>query len=95
MKLTYGKVLSLFWQMTKVKIERGQIIYTEGKPADKVYILYKGSCEMVKKLKHEDKRKQTYLQLPKGEPKPKVSNILMEKFPHMKDFPNEQSISII
>ena len=87
MKLTYGKVLSLFWQMHRVKYERGQVIYNEGKIADKVYILFKGSFELVKKLAREDKRKQAYLQVPKGAIKPKVSNILTEKFPHMKDFP--------
>ena len=87
MKLTFGKVLSLLWSMNKVKYERGQVIYSEGKVAENVYILVKGSFEVVKKLKHEDKRKQAELQLSKGEKKPTVTNVLNEKFPHIKDFP--------
>ena len=94
-RLTYGKVLSLLWEMTKVKYERGQVVYSEGKVAENVYILVKGSFEVVKKLKHEDKRKQAELQVPKGEKKPNVTNVLNEKFPHIKDFPQAQRIAIL
>ena len=47
--------------MNKVKYERGQVVYSEGKVAENVYILVKGSFEVVKKLKHEDMRKQAEL----------------------------------
>ena len=61
MKLTYGKVLSLFWQMKKIKYERGQVVYSENSKATNVYFLFKGSFEVLKKLEHEDKRKQADL----------------------------------
>ncbi len=85
--LTFGKVLSYFWQMEKREYIKGQCVYEEKQSANHVYITLEGSFEMTKKLPREDTRKQAYLQVPKGEKKAKVSNVLTSKFPHMKDFP--------
>jgi hypothetical protein len=49
---------------------------------------------MTKRLPCADNRKQADLQVPKGEKKAKVENVLTKKFPHMKDFPHEQNISL-
>lgn len=49
---------------------------------------------MTKKLPRADTRKQADLQVPKGEKKAKVENVLTTKFPQMKDFPHEQNISL-
>lgn len=49
---------------------------------------------MHKKLPQEDKRKQAYLQIKKGEQKPQVVSILNQKFPQMRDLPEKLKITI-
>ena len=53
--------------MKKEKFIRGQEVFSIGEPARAVYIVLKGSFEMQRKFPHEDKRKQAYLQVQKGQ----------------------------
>lgn len=85
--ITRNKILSFYWNFGVVKCIRGQVIFSEASPVKFVYIVFKGKFTLLKKLAHEDKRKQAYLQVEKGREKPKVENVLTEKFPDLKDFP--------
>lgn len=62
-------------------------MFKEGEQVTDIYIVYKGEFQMEKKLAHEDVRKQAFLQIKRGEEKPKVENLLTRKFPDFKDFP--------
>ena len=73
--------------MIPVKFFRGQQVFSYSDPVKAIYIVLKGSFELNKKLPQEDKRKQAYLQVKKGQSKKKIENIITRKFPDMKDFP--------
>ena len=48
--MTDGTIAKLLYSMIKMKFEKDQIIFEEGKKPEAVYIVYKGEFEYVKKL---------------------------------------------
>ena len=49
--------------MEKVKFGRGQVVFEEGTIPEAVYIVQKGSFELVKKLSNPDVRRSTALNM--------------------------------
>ena len=48
--MTEGKVTAFMRTMEKLKFGRGQVVFEEGSVPEAVYIVHKGSFELVKKL---------------------------------------------
>lgn len=59
--MTEGKVTAFMRTMQKVKFGRGQVVFEEGTIPEAVYIVQKGSFELVKKLSNPDVRRSTAL----------------------------------
>lgn len=87
-------VLSFYWGFQQIKYYRNGVVFDENDEASFVYVVFKGTFEMQKKLPVEDKRLQAFLYVKKGEEKPTVESILNKKFPDMKDLPRSQKITI-
>ena len=83
----------------KVKSLYGQTVYSEGEPSEYIYIILKGSFELSRKIKCENRKlidehdQDTDIKLIKAQKKPK--NILSIRMPEIKDFPYTHRLSIL
>ena len=79
--------------MTKERLIRNQVVYSQGSPVNAVYIVIKGDFESHRKLPPLEDQSQAPLKKMLGK-NSKTNNILAKKFSELKDIPYQQKLVI-
>ena len=84
--------------MKELKFVRGQTVYSEGSPANCVYIVYKGEFELAKKLPKQERQYDSANLNSLGgsshNAKTMRRNILAKRLPEIKDLPYNLKLTI-
>ena len=91
------KAISRFtFLLKRKKFTRGQTVYAEGMPAEKIFIVFKGEFELAKKLPRGDTvfEGATLQHTAMVNQRKQKRNILAKRLPEIKDLPYSLKLSI-